>query len=246
MRWLVSLAVLAGVVVAPLAFAGDETPIVATELAPYAWSGPDGPKGVMVELVQAMAKKVGHSGKVDLISWNRAQQMTASASGGAPRLILPLIRSPERESRYQWILPLIEDETVFLTMKGKRPAVNSRADLANLRVGVLDGSPLEPWLEREKTGAVDAAPTQAINARKLYAGRIDAWFVVRMVGLYEFKAAGFDVKQLEQGFSLRPIVLYLAASPGFPSTAAKSWRDAFEAIKKDGTYKRILDRYKSL
>jgi polar amino acid transport system substrate-binding protein len=129
-------------------------------------------------------------------------------------------------------------------MKGRRPAIKNRNQLAGVRVGVLDGSPLEEWLQAEKAVKIDSAATQSINARKLQAGRIDAWFVVRQVGLHEFAAEGFDRQELESGLSLRAINLYLAASPDFPALESKKWREAFDLIKKDGTYARIVSKYK--
>ena len=221
----------------------QEYPVVATELPPYAELNGKEPSGVMIELVQAMAKKVGHSGKIDLISWNRAQKATTTNPDGIPRLILPLIRTAEREKKYQWVVPLMEDDAIIVTLKGKRPAITAKAQLAGLRVGVLDGSPLQPWLLSEKQVEIDPAPSQDVNAKKLYAGRIDAWFVVRMVGRFEFKSAGFDPNLLNEGISLRPLVLYLAASPNFPKTQIKAWQKAFESIKKDGTFKKIVARY---
>jgi polar amino acid transport system substrate-binding protein len=217
-------------------------PVLAASIPPYTTSNGADVGGVVADVFREMAKRTGHSGRIELTSWNRAQQMVRSPQDGNPRFIVPLTRTPEREKLYQWIAPLLLDDALIVTLKGARPPITSRKQLAGVRTGALLGSPLEALLRAEGLGIVDAGTDEETNARKLGSGHIGAWFVARMVAPHVFKSEGFDPARHDYGIVLRRNDLYLAASPGMPAAEIKKWKQAFSAIKKDGTWKRITTR----
>jgi polar amino acid transport system substrate-binding protein len=244
-RCLIKMCILIGSLASPPALAAVvETEIVASAIPPYVYLDKDVEKGVLVEIVQAMAKKVGHSGKITFLPWQRAQTLTRESRQSRPRLIIPLTRSKDREPHYQWIVKLLEDDAVLVTRKGVRPKITRAADAQPLRVGALLGSPLESELHDLKFVRVQAGVDEGVNAQKLYGGRIDVWFAARMVAPFVYKLKGYDPKELQMGASLRVNELYLAASPSLSATESKAWQTAFRDLQTSGAYEKIVAKYR--
>jgi polar amino acid transport system substrate-binding protein len=217
-------------------------PVLTAAIPPYTTAKAGEVGGIVTDVFREMARRVGHAGRIEMTAWNRAQQEVRSPQDGTPRFIIPLTRTPEREKLYQWVAPLLSDDALIVTLKGARPPVTSRKQLAGVRTGALLGSPLEALLRAEGLGVLDAAPNEETNARKLASGHIGAWFVARLVAPEVFTAEGFDPARLDYGIVLRRNDLYLAASPAMPPGEIRKWKAAFLEMKKDGTWKRITRR----
>lgn len=228
----------------------SQKPKVAREIAvysgvipPYSYLEGGQPKGIAIELFQEMAKLVGHSGKVTFLPWKRAVK-TVEDSVDSPALILPLNRSPERENRFAWVVPLLKDETSLVTKRGNKPKLNDPLVARDWAVGVLLGSPLEVELRDRNFSRITASPEESTNAKMLHINRFDAWFVATMVAPFVYKQLGFDPKELEVGVKLQTNDLHLGATKDLPDAELKRWRDAFEALEKSGKVEKLLSAYR--
>lgn len=218
------------------------TPIVTAPIPPYSFTENGQPRGVAVELVEALAKEAELDGKMSFMPWKRALKL-AEEGGAGPALILPLNRSADREERFLWVVPLLSDDTVLVTYGDQKPEVKSFEQALGWRVGVLAGSPLEAELKEKGFKHVDAGVDEETNARKLHAGRIDVWLVARMVAPFVFERQGFDPKKLVYGVAMRTNDLHLGATKTLPEAEVSKWRKALEALKQRGDYQKIVDRY---
>jgi len=222
-----------------------EIEILTAVIPPYTYTQDGKQKGLIVEIVEAMAKHTGHSAKIKFLPWKRAlQDVLDSGKNGIPlRMIIPLNRSEEREFKFTWIQELYVDDTVFVTKKGMSPKIERVEQAVSMSTGVLLGSPLEAQLRRLGFKHIDAAVDEETNARKLNVGRIAVWHVARMVAPYVFTQQGFSPAELEYSTGLEPNDLYLAGSKVFPAGIAEVWRAAFKKIKEDGTFAKIVQNY---
>lgn len=225
------------------AVARAEVEIVTGQIPPYSFEEDGKPAGVAVEIVQALAAIVGHSGKMTFVPWKRAVAM-AERSADAPRLILPLNRSPERESRFTWVVPLLTDATALITRKDGKPRIATYQEARGYSVGVLLGSPLETELRNKGFRRVDVGVDEETNARKLQLGRIDAWFVASMVAPFVYKRLGFQPSDLVYGAELQVNDLHLGATKSLSEAETKAWQSAMEKILRNGTYDQILKKYR--
>jgi 1,2-phenylacetyl-CoA epoxidase PaaB subunit len=55
-----------------------------------------------------------------------------------------------------------------------------------------------------------------------------------------------DLGTLNMGEIVRASDIYLAASKSLPDAEAEKWEKAFESMKADGSYQRILQKYRRL
>lgn len=219
------------------------TPIITTSIPPYTYLEKGESDGLVSAIVKAMAKHVGHSGKIDHLPWVRCLKMASTTNQAAPPLIIPLNRSKKRENTYKWIVELYRDETVLVTKKGQQPVMEDVKLAKNLRTGVLMASPLEQQLRTAGFSKIDPSTDEDTNARKLNAGRLDVWHVARMVAPFVYNRLGLDSTELQYGAKLDVNDLYLAGPKDFPEAEAKKWRQAYEKIKADGTLAKIIQRF---
>jgi polar amino acid transport system substrate-binding protein len=226
----------------------DELRLVTAELPPYCFHRPPPtvseigkPQGLVYEVVQEMAKRIGHSGNIDFMGWSRAQEL---AIIGPNVGILALTRSPEREPFYNWMVNIVTDDLIVVGGTG----INA-ADLDTLRerpIGVLRTSGAEALLRERHFTRIEPASEEWVNAYKLRERQLDAWLAPRLMVLFGWREIGGDASTLNFGQLVRPSEIYLAASKNIPEAEAERWRDAFAQVKADGTYDRILKYYKRL
>ncbi|RZI98042.1 MAG: transporter substrate-binding domain-containing protein, partial [Rubrivivax sp.] len=110
---------------------------VAGDLPPFAWRSTSGPRGYGHELVLLMAQQIGRSTQVSYYPWARAVQLTERSTNIG---IFPLARTPDREKRFQWLVPLLTVRYALVTLATDRRMGVS--DMRSRRVGVLRGSPI--------------------------------------------------------------------------------------------------------
>jgi polar amino acid transport system substrate-binding protein len=210
---------------------------------PYAFTDAAGSSyGFFVDAVNAMAKYAGHYGSVDVVPWKRAQKALQETEKG-PKLIFPLIRSPERENIYRWVAELYVDDIVLLSKKDGK-TLESLADARGLRVGVVGGSALLPELKADKGQVIEVAPDIESCAKLLKAGRIDAWYVSKWVGLSTLKHAGISKDDVKVSPAVRRMSIFLGASMGTSDKVVEAWSQAFEKIKADGSYEKLLNKWR--
>jgi ABC-type amino acid transport substrate-binding protein len=211
---------------------------VAGDLPPFAWRSPGGPHGYAHELVLLMARQIGRSTQVTYYPWARAVQLTERSDRIG---VFPLARTPDREQRFQWLVPLMTVRYVLIT-----PATEHRlslSELRTLRVGVLRGSPIVRNLQAEQfTSVVDAKDYKDL-LRMLTAGTLDAVYagapmIDAAIGEYGYTRQQFTTHQ-----ALGDARLYIAASPGLAPEEAQLWQKAYRQLEDDGSVERLRRRY---
>ena len=218
--------------------AGPPLEWVAGDLPPFAWSAPGGPRGYAHDLVMAMAQRLGQTTTVQYLPWARAVRMTEQ---GEHYGVFPLARTPDREARFQWLVPLMAVRYGLYTL-----ATESRLELDQLRgmrVGVLRGSPIAAHLKAERFTTLIEAKDYRDLLRQLREHALDAVYA----GTPMLEAAMDEYGQPRMLFVLQTTLgeatLYLAASLRLDAAEAQRWVGAFRQLEEDGTVARLRHRY---
>lgn len=195
--------------------------------------------GIALDMTDVISNEAGLSLSYQFLPWLRAQKMVLNQSQA---LITPLTRTPERESRYLWIVHLFDYHQVMLALFPQKPPATI-TEAAKLRIGVLRSSAGAHLLERLGI-PYDAAETEVINARKLAAGHIDVWLVPDVVALPTLRRAQLDSQKLLVGGAVgKPESVYLAAAPSFDPLLTQRLRDAAMRATRDRKLETIRLRY---
>jgi polar amino acid transport system substrate-binding protein len=83
-------------------------------------------------------------------------------------------------------------------------------------------------------------PEEWMNAKRLKDRAIDAWVAPRLMVIHAVREVRGNLDVLQFGQIVRPSDLYLATSRDLPDEQARRWQAAFEAMRADGTYERIV------
>ncbi len=226
-----------------------ELRLIAAELPPYTFQIPPAnvsetpgvDHGFVLEVVTEMARRVGHSGRVEFMPWGAAQRIAQTQPNVG---ILALTRTPERESRYRWLASIVTDDLILVGSQGVD--VSSLDKVRERPVGVLGRSGAEALLKERGFTRIKAQPEEWMNARLIQQRRIDVWLAPRLMVIYAMREIGGNLEALNFGEIVRQSEIFLAASKNLPDAEAQKWEQAFAAVKADGTWQRIADDYNRL
>lgn len=211
---------------------------VAGDLPPFAWRAADGPRGYAQELVQLIAQQIGRSAPVSYYPWARAVALAERSNHVG---VFPLARTPDRERRFQWLIPLMTVRYVLVTA-----ATESRLSLGQLRtlrVGVLRGSPITRNLQAEHFTTLIEGKDYKDLLRMLVGGTLDAVYAGGPMLEAAMDEYGYARQQFSVQQSLGEAALYMAASPGLAPEEAHCWRRAYQQLEDDGSVERLRRRY---
>ena len=229
----------------PLAY-GQALNYVTANLPPYTVDKSEAEPGFMYELLQLVHAKAGFDFQPKFLSWKRAQVETKEAAN-LHHLIFSLTRTSAREAQYKWILKLGPTKTAFVRLAGNDP-INSvgQAKSLGISVGVNQETPWHRYLNKEGLTDAKLVSNEEFNAKKLIAGRIDAWYVPVDRALYYLKKHGLT-QQPVVGEALQGGELYLAANLNFPEELAEELRvglsKALEEVKGEPEYQALFNKY---
>jgi polar amino acid transport system substrate-binding protein len=226
-----------------------ELRLLAAELPPYSFQIPPASvaetpgvdQGLVYEIVSEMAKRIGHTGLIEFVPWGEAQRIARTQ----PNIgILALTRTPERENQYRWLARIVTDDLILVG--GQGIDVSSLDKVKDRPVGVLGRSGAEALLRERGFTRIKPQPEEWMNARLMQQRRIDAWLAPRLMVIYAMREVGGNLAALNFGEIVRSSEIYLAASKDLPDAEVRKWEEAFEAVKADGSYQRIVDEYSRL
>ncbi|MRW94215.1 transporter substrate-binding domain-containing protein [Duganella sp. FT80W] len=220
-----------------LRLVGGETSFYCFPSAP---GSSDRPSGLACELMAEMAKRTGHTGAIQLYPLARALMVAGTTPGV---LVAPVARIAAREKQYQWQVPLLDEDFVVVASKDSTVDISSVEAVRKLSLGVVRdgvGARLAQELGFEHISLV---AHDDINARKLGAGRVDAWLSSWNGILQAQRNTGLDPAKLRRGAVLSRTTIYMASAPGLDPALLADWRAALDAMKRDGSYDRLLKKY---
>ncbi|HEY9105991.1 MAG TPA: transporter substrate-binding domain-containing protein [Roseateles sp.] len=211
---------------------------VAGDLPPFAWRASGVAQGYAQELAQQMAQQLGRPGEVSYYPWARAVRMVERGDHFG---IFPLARTPDREKRFQWLVPLMTVRYALVTLASERRL--SLAELRPLRVGVLRGSPIISNLRAEHFTKIVEGTDYKDLLRMLIAGTLDVIYAgAPMLGA-AMDAYGHPRSRFTTHQTLGAAELYMAASAGLSAEEAQRWQRAYQQLEKDGSVERLRRRY---
>ena len=230
-----------------LVFAKDPIRLVTGNYPPYEYEEAGEVKGLVVEVLKEAFARSNLSVEFKVVPWARALWM---AQYGEADAVFATIKTPEREQVLNFssesLIPL---SSAFFVRKGSPIKYNGDlSTLAEQNIGLLrQGSYGIAFDTAVKNGTLkypDFTTDTLTNIKKLVAGRIDIMAGDRIGTLHLLQ----QNKLLDQVNVLSPEIntspSYLAFNKNKDHTATRDAIDkAIKAMKKDGSYQRIVDKY---
>ncbi|MGM8060352.1 substrate-binding periplasmic protein [Vogesella indigofera] len=215
---------------------GDE------QFAPYSFQyGEDPqPRGLDVEVVQAVLREAGIEYQLRLYPWARVKQMLAL---GDAEMAFQFAGTPERKAQYELVGPLRSGATVFMTTR-KLPLADWRRleDLRPYVVGQVSGYAYEAAFDGFELVRDSSAQNPRQLVAMLLAGRIDIIVGDRLQLMHFVRE-----QRAEQQVRIlpRPLVempRYVAFAKG-DSARAQRFASALQRLQRTGKLDAIYRRW---
>lgn len=202
-------------------------------------------KGIATEMVELLMQRAGLEYQINLEPWARGFN---TALNRPNTMIFLTMRTPERESKLQWIGPLFRMKLNLYQLAGRDDlAIDSLEELVNYRVAVLRGGSAEQTLMKmgmqPEHNLIRTSRFSQIMGM-FFSNRID-FFVSEDISLrFETRLAGKDISRIrkvmpfsdEKGF-------YLAVNPDTPPALVSELQEHLDQMISDGTREQIVYRY---
>lgn len=198
--------------------------------------------GAGADLVREVMRRANISFTFSILPWARAY---ALAEGSGEVMIINLGRTAEREHKFKWVGEIIPVEYRMVKLKSRKDIqIKTLDDARPLQIGVQNQDICHRYLIGKDFPAaslqVSAGYEQAFA--KLLMARVD--LVPRShIGIRDFcERSPQDCDKIETAYRLNEVntSLYMAFSKQTPDEMVVRARKAYEEIRADGTWQKIM------
>jgi polar amino acid transport system substrate-binding protein len=193
-------------------------------------------KGIGVDAVIELEKRIGLSFKIDIVPWSRA---LITAKNQPNILLFSVARTPEREDEFFWFGPIAHSDEWFYKLSARSDiAAQSIDDVTRFRVGLVNYKSTIPYLTRMGI-EIDTAPDDRSNCRKLKYGRIDL-VMINSEGLETFLGL-CDLKksEVERSVFVKSADLYMVLGKNSDPNLVAHLYEQFAQMDKEKIVERI-------
>jgi polar amino acid transport system substrate-binding protein len=197
--------------------------------------------GPGAELAGELAMAAGINPVVTVLPVGRAY-LEAERGG---RILVMTTRTPERESKFTWVVESFEDELCFATVS-PHSRIDTLEEARSLTsIGVRTYAFAEAFL-RENGFDRNLAPTALANssAQQLVRGRIDAWLTSRAMIIDIWRTEKLDETKLQIGAPVAPMPYWIAASKDVAPDIILKMQNRFQEMKTEETYDKLFAAFK--
>ncbi len=213
--------------------------IVTAHLPPLVVEHAASRPGALLELVAALNARMHTAPRVDFLPWPRAVFIASTEPRTA---IFPLTLLPAREAAFRWLVPLYDENYVFLAPKAGRFDVRRPQEMKHMRIAVIRGAAQAAALrQRGYHRIVEARSVDEVH-RFMLGGMADAAFGERAIvrNALASRAASHQFDISKPAYSN---TAWLAGSLDFSEQDAARFVSAMQQLRADGTYQKILAKY---
>jgi len=198
--------------------------------------------GYFTEITRRAFARSGYQLRVEFVPWKRA---IADAKSGSWDGVMGAYHSTPREQWFSYTNAVDIDESVFVALKTRGITNATLKHLQDYRIGHILGGKYSREFDNARYLRKYAALDDALNLKKLIAGRIDVFVSSRPVVLYQIHNSHPHLKQNIE-FLLPPLNrqgLYNIISKQIDNhqVLVDAFNSGLQSIRQDGTLQNILD-----
>ena len=217
--------------------------MVTEEFQPYNFKVPATGEvgGASTEVVREIMKRNNEDVKIELMQFSDAYAIAQNTSN---TVIYSIGRTPEREKLFKWIGPIGSWESAFYAKAGQNLAVSSLSDASKVgKICVVKDDAREKLLIKNGFTNLDSVASDSVCAKKLAAGDDDLWLGASTNYATVVKDAGLNKVDFRMAYIVQTNDLYIAFNKDTPDAEVAKWQASFDAMRQDGTFKKIQDDY---
>lgn len=197
--------------------------------------------GVAPEVVHEIQKIVGDDSPSKETPWLRGYEQTQKQPKQA---LYAIVRIPEREKLFKWVGPIFGEGDYFFKHRGAPLRIRTLEDARRVeRIAVRKDGYTHQTLAAKGFTNLDVGPTYESSYRKLVEDRVDLVLMGERTYYYMVKKVGLDPAEFERtDCKFGDSAAWLAFSLDVPDETIQRWQNALDSLKKNGVYRKIMER----
>lgn len=192
--------------------------------------------GLAIDIVKELFKRAGIEYKIKTMPLKRSVILAERTKNSCA---VPIQRSQERETKFKWVGPILISQTALFSLSEDDIKIDVFKDAFQHLIMVARGSADEEYLKGFGL-KVDVANTYFNNIKKLEGKRARLLAGDTIITSYYAKKFGVNIKkQITIITTLRSLAFNLET----PDKTVLLLNDTLSVMYKDGTIKKIFDKY---
>ncbi|PWB29201.1 ABC transporter substrate-binding protein [Pseudomonas sp. SDI] len=197
--------------------------------------------GFGVDVVRALAARTGDPVVLRRVPFLRAMRET---SEHADMAVFTVLRTAEREAKYQWVGPLLEVESGLYSSTRDMPRLTSLQDAARAgRITVPRKWLAYSYLKQQGLSNLYGVETPEQMMKLLRLGRTDLVVLDNLSLAALAEEVDMQAGQLHLQLPLMKQANYIAFSRQTDAAQVQRWQQALEAMKRDGQMATLEQRW---
>ncbi len=193
------------------------------------------------DIVYEIMKRSGQYQDIRLSLWSNGYNL---ALNNPSFCLFTMDRTPIRETLFNWVGPIGTNTTFFYTKTGSSVTINTIDDARALQhVGTVSSWFSDQYLREKGFTNLVAVDNPAEMVEKLMQGEVQAAVCSDVTIGDILVSTGYTYQQIQPSFSLMATDYYIAFSKGTPEDVILPWQQALNAMKTDGTYTAIKNKW---
>ena len=201
--------------------------------------------GMATEVVKEMSRRANVPVQFEVMVWANAYKRVQIDK---ETCLYSTARLENRELVFKWVGPIAVNKWGLFAKSGFSQQIKTLADVRPYRIGGVTRDAKTEYLKQKGITNIFEVDDDKLNPPKLTLDRkepqrIDMW--VTSIARAKEVAAQAKAPDVKLVFVVREVDSYLACNQRTSEATLKALSAALDEIKKDGTFKKIVDRYES-
>ncbi|MFJ4195393.1 substrate-binding periplasmic protein [Pseudomonas sp. NPDC089534] len=197
--------------------------------------------GFGVDVVQALAEQTGDHIHLQQVPLLRALRM---ASDSPDTGVFTVLRTDERDDRYQWVGPLVEVETALYAHENLQTPIRSLREADHLgRITVPRKWLAYSYLQKQDLNNLYGVETPEQMMRLFSLGRTDFVVSDTLSSASLAREQGMEPGRLQYQMPLMKQDTYIAFSRQTDPRRVARWQQALDALRADGRLEEMRQRW---
>ena len=240
-RLLLRGAVASAIVLLACGAGATDLQILADENRPLSFTENGQTKGLAVEVVQEIQRRVGNKNTIEIQPWSRAYRAVSSEPNVA---VFAMARTAAREELFQWVGPISASRASLYGRRGAGLVINNLDDAKAVeRIMVVRDFYTHQLLQKLGFTNLELVPKPETMVKMALNDRAPLMFTSNVTLPDLLEKAGAKANDLEQLYTVTSIQTYVAFSATTAKDIVVRWQAALDAMKRDGSYAAIYAKW---
>lgn len=218
-----------------------ELQLLSEENPPLNFSENGQPKGLSVDVVQEIQRRLGNKDLIEVQPWARAYRTASTTPNVA---LFGTARTLAREELFHWVGPVATAVASLYSKRGSGVRIASLEDARSVdRILVVRDFYTHQLLQKLGFTNLELVAKPETMVKMTVNGRAPLMFIGNLTLPDLLERAGAKPTDVERVFVVTSIQTYIAFSLGTPRDVVNSWQAALDGMKRDGSYAAIYAKW---